>query len=130
MLKLCPNHADVAGFKERYSARKSQRKFLNWCLNQPQRSGIPPKSIEWLRSIINKSVGPDEQVSLVARMRAIYFMIACSATVGVPIQTEFPAEHLGENARQTHEWLIQQPREFFEDDNFIPACRLFAVENC
>ena len=66
---------------------------------------------------------------MAARMRAIYFILACSAAAGVTIETEFP-EHLGENARQTHEWLIQQPREFFEDDNFNPACRLFAVGNC
>lgn len=129
MLKLCPNHADVAGLGERKSALKSQRKFLHWCLNQPQRSGIPPNSIEWLRSIINKSAGLSEKGDMVANMRAVYFMLACAATVGVMIEPEF-GEDFEENARQTHEWLIQQPREFFEDDNFNPACRLFAVGNC
>ena len=117
MLDFCTNLTDVDNLKERSAERNSQRRFLEWSLRQPSRSGIPVGRVEWLKQIINQSVGPAEHSNMEARMRAFYYMLACAKTVGVVPGIEWP-DDLSKYDRQMHEWLIKQPCGFFEDPNF------------
>ena len=126
MLDLRTNFTDLDSVKHRRSQKKSQRRFLEWSLRQPQRSGIPLERVDWLRQIINQSVGPAEDINMEARMRAVYYILACARSIGVVHDAEF-SEGLGKYSLQYHQWLVTKPREFFEDPGFSLNRRSRAV---
>ena len=117
MLDLCTNLSNVDGLQQRNQERNSQRRYLEWSLEQPDRNGIPADRVQWLKGIINQSVGPAEDMNMEARMRAFYYMLACARTVSSQPEIEWP-DDLGKYEMQMHNWLLQQPCGFFEDPNF------------
>ena len=117
MLDSCTNLTDLDKLKERSAERNSQRRFLEWSLEQPGRNGIPVGRVEWLKGIINQSVGPAEHMNMEARMRAFYYILACAKTVGSLPEIAWP-DNLGKYEKQMHVWLLQQPCGFFENPNF------------
>lgn len=105
--------------------RKSQRKFLEWSLAQPNKSGIPSGRIPWLRQILNDLVAPataDKLNHCNKRVQAIYYIMACRKEIGctddwLPIFSQVaPGTPDEDYLVEVHNYLVDQKPEFFEGD--------------
>ena len=109
------------------SERKSQRRFLQFSLRLKNNSGIPADSIEWLEQTINQTVTPPYSpeavlnMSRTARMRAIYYILACRRDAG--LQTLYPEADWSESAEYDfHKSMMEKPKEFFMQDSLNFEC--------
>ena len=117
------NIAVIASLEDSRREHRGQRAFLEWNLMQPNRGGIPSDRIQWLRQKINDGVRlPSDMYRRremkLARIQAIYYIVACRTEAGYPTYPTTELQGKGTNVMKVHHMLLKQPKEFFEADDF------------